>query len=116
MFEIDGLPKMPNQLLGAHWQTRSSHARDWKKRVWAATANKKPKEPIQVAKVTLCRHSSVEPDTDGLRGSFKPILDALVHCGILVDDKPSNVGEPVCFWVKVAPRRGKISVIVEECK
>lgn len=113
-FEVEGLPKMPNQLLGAHWRIRSGEARKWKKLVWATIANKRPKEPLAKALVTLTRYSSMEPDRDGLRGSFKPILDALVHCGVIEDDKPSNVGEPFVCWEKCPPKKGKIRVILEE--
>jgi hypothetical protein len=113
-FQIDSLPKMPNQILGSHWRTRSEHARLWKRLVWAAIANKKPRAPLQRATVTLARHSSVEPDDDGMRGSFKPVLDALVQCGVLVDDKRENIGSPICFWVKAPPKKGRIVVIVEQ--
>lgn len=113
-FEIAGLPKMPNQLLGAHWRTRSKQARLWKHLVWVTIATRRPAVPIKTARVTLTRHSSSEPDDDGLRGSFKSVLDALVHCGVLENDKPSNIGSPAVTWEKAPPKKGRIVVIIEE--
>ena len=82
--------------------------------MFAYTDGKRPIAPLQTARVTLTRHSSMEPDTDGCRGSFKVILDALVHCGILANDKPENVGEPLVGWEKAPPKKGRISVTVVE--
>lgn len=111
--EIPLLPKMPNSLLGAHWRTRSGHAAKWRKIIadellalgWRG-------KPMGNAMVTLVRHSSVQPDSDGLRGSFKSVLDALVRGGVLVDDTPAVIGEPVCRWEKASPKKGKIEVTV----
>jgi Holliday junction resolvase RusA-like endonuclease len=113
-FELAGLPKMPNQLLGSHWRTRSSHASKWKIRVFAEVYGKRPEAPLSKAKVILTRLSSVEPDHDGLQGSFKPILDGLVKAGVLEDDKPSVIGRPETIWEKAKPKQGKIRVRVEE--
>lgn len=113
-FEIYSLPAMPNKLLGAHWRVRSGHAKKWKTLVWAEVNARKPAAPLQKAQVILTRHSSVEPDTDGCRGSFKVVLDALVHCGVLANDKPENVGEPIVRHEKAPPKRGMITVTVTE--
>lgn len=112
--ELPGLTKMPNQLLGAHWRVRSSHARKWKHLVHLLTVGKRPKEPLKHAEIALTRFSSVEPDSDGLRGGFKVILDSLVHAGIIQNDKRENIGEPVCRWERAAPKQGKIQVVVIE--
>lgn len=101
-------------MLGSHWRVRSSHAKKWKTLIWAETAARKPEVPLQKARVTMIRHSSVEPDTDGCRGSFKVILDALVACGILVNDKPENVGEPIVRHQKAPPKKGQITITIEE--
>jgi hypothetical protein len=113
-FEIPGLPKTLNQLLGAHWRTRSSHAKKWKLAVWHAVGINRPHLPLKRAHVELYRCSSKEPDTDGTRGSFKPILDGLVQCCVLSDDTPAVIGEPKCQWLKASPKQGKIIVVVTE--
>ena len=113
-FEIDNLPKLPNRLLGAHWRVRSSHARMYATLVWAATCKQRPREPWKTVRLILERHSSMEPDFDGLCGSFKHVIDGLVKCGIIEDDKPRNILGAEYRWIKASPKRGKIRVQVFE--
>jgi Holliday junction resolvase RusA-like endonuclease len=114
---IPGLPKSPNDLLGAHWRQRSKHAKEWQEAVWAylLKAGGKPPAPLTRARLSLIRYSSVEPDRDNLRGSFKAVVDGLVKAGVLVDDTSAVIGEPYVHWIKAPPRKGMIQVIVEEC-
>ena len=113
--EIDGLPKLPNQLLGAHWRVRSTHAANWTKLVGKCFyLQRKPPTPLKRAKLTLTRYSSAEPDFDGLVGSFKALIDSLVTLGILENDKTENIGNSVYLWQKTAPKKGKIRIEVEE--
>lgn len=55
-------------------------------------------------------------DHDNLVSGFKPIIDGLVRCGVLADDKWENIGFPVYHWEKSSPKDGKIIVLVEESK
>src|SRR5690606_14842084 len=82
-FEIEGLPKTPNTLLGRSWFVRSAHAKKWMNLVALHTNRQRPDYPLEKAELTLTRFSSIEPDTDGLVGSFKAVLDALVKLGVL---------------------------------
>lgn len=75
---------------------------------------KKPRAPLERAKLTLTRASAVEPDYDGLVSSFKHIIDALVEGGILVNDKTENIGKPDYQWVVAARNKGCIKVKIEE--
>jgi len=113
-FEIPSLPKRPNELLGAHWRSRSNHKKKWLRLIHLVTLGKRPVKPLEKAKLTLTRFSAVEPDEDGLSGSFKPVVDSLVDLDILIDDRRENTGVPDYRWVKCSPRKGKIQVIVEE--
>ncbi len=45
-----------------------------------------PKKPLQKANITIVRHFWRTLDFDGLVGSMKPVVDALVTCGVLSDD------------------------------
>jgi len=112
-FEINALPSSPNTLLGAHWTVRSSHAKKWLRMVDVATMGKRPATALIRAVVRLERHSSKEPDADNGRLSFKCILDALVKLGVLHDDRPSVIGEPVYVWRAAPMRKGKVRVRVE---
>lgn len=115
-FEIDGLPKMPNSLLGASWKVRAGHAKRWERLVWKCVWPIKPNEPLAHAALLLIRCSSMEADFDGLVGSFKCVTDGLVKCGIIIDDKPAVIGQPSYKWEKVPPGKGKIKVKVIEVR
>jgi hypothetical protein len=114
-FKLIGLPKMSNALLRGHWRVKHAHAVKWKGAVERAMRIlNKPPQPLEWAMLTLTRVSSVEPDHDGLVSSFKPILDGLVECGVLADDKRAVVGVPDYRWEKGRPGHGHVKVRVEE--
>lgn len=112
-FMIPGLPKMANQLLRGHWRARHGHAVSWKSKVRQAAEYRRPEKPLEKAKLTLVRVSSVQPDVDGLVSSFKHIVDGLVEAGILVNDKPENIGMPDYKWERGAQKAGHVKVKVE---
>jgi hypothetical protein len=112
--EIPSLPLMPNQLLGAHWRKRSTHATVWRNAIWAKIAQHKPSTPLERAHLTLTRGSSTEPDFDGLVGSFKAVIDALVYCRILVNDKQENIGTSTYIWSKCPQKKGFVRIKIEE--
>jgi hypothetical protein len=72
-----------------------------------------PESPFKTAKLTLIRHSSSEPDFDGLVSSFKSSIDSLVECGVIENDKPSNIGQQTYLWRKAPPKKGFIEIIVD---
>lgn len=112
-FTLPGLPKTPNQLLGAPWQVRAGEAKKWKQAVFRAVWPYKPSEPLAKAKVVLTRISSREGDFDGIAGSFKSVLDGLVQGKIILDDKPSCIGQPTYHWEKGKAGAGFVRILVE---
>lgn len=110
-FEIPGLPKMANGTHG-HWRTRYHAERKWQSMTLIAIAGKRPLAPLEKVRCEFVRFSSSEPDFDGLVHGFKPIRDALVRGGIVINDKPSNM-EAKYRWEKAAQKQGKIRVTVE---
>lgn len=114
-FEINGLPRMTNTSR-VHWTKKMKEASKWKHLAVAAAVQANGdwiKEPMQKAKLTLIRFSSVEPDFDGLVSSFKHVIDGLVEAGVIVNDKVSNIGQPSYKWTYAPPKKGKIKVRVE---
>ena len=105
---------MSNQLLRGHWRVKHAHAMKWKLAVSLACHRFKPPQPLNRAVLTLIRASSAEPDTDGLISGFKHIVDGLVECGVLANDRPSNIGIPDYRWEKCAPKRGHVRIKIEE--
>ncbi len=78
-------------------------------------------DPMQKCKVTITRHSAGSPDTDGLYGGLKPLLDCFVVCtkrnphglGIIQDDNPDCM-ELEVFAVKCKQKEGKTVVEIQE--
>jgi hypothetical protein len=111
-FEIHELPKMPNALLRRHWTVVSKESNKWLALV--QTKLRWKHAPLPKAKLTLIRVSTFEPDFDGLVGSFKFVVDALVDIGVIVDDKYSVIGESRYIWRKAAKKKEqKIIVQIE---
>jgi Holliday junction resolvase RusA-like endonuclease len=123
---IQALPKLPNRLLGAHWRTRSNEAKRWKRLVGDALIQAgltsvamhwlaEQKLPLKKARITFTRMSPRQCDADGLCGSFKHVLDALVHHGVIENDTPQHV---TCtyLWQKVPKAKQGIQIEMEEMK
>lgn len=113
-FTIPGLPKQTNQSLRGSWRAKHAEAKKWKGFVRVYALGKWRGAPAIRANLTLTRHSSVEPDYDGLVSGLKHVIDGLVECGILANDKSANIGVPTYRWEKAKPGKGCVSVRLEE--
>lgn len=112
---IQILPRLPNQLLGARWQTRAGHAKKWRDIIAKEVALAgRPDSPLKRAKLRCVRKSTQRADYDGIVGSFKACIDSLVKCGVLIDDTHEVIGVPEYDHEKVGPKRGGVFIRVEE--
>lgn len=109
-----GLPKTTNGNARRHWRALQNEAKIWHKHVIAATKNTGITSPLTKAKLKLTRHSSQEPDFDGLVSSFKHVIDGLIKAGIIVNDKMSVIGQPEYVWQKAKVKKGFIEIEIEE--
>lgn len=99
----------------SHWAIKAKEANSWKTQVaWKVRELGAPIRPLKIAKLTLIRFSSSEPDPDGLVSSFKHIIDGLVEADVLENDKMSNIGMPAYSWQKCPRGKGSVQIIVEE--
>jgi hypothetical protein len=113
--QLPGLPKTTNRKSSfGHWAQRKAEADKWKNMVDLACMGKRPQKPLKTARIAYIRHSSVEPDFDGLVSTFKHIQDGLILAGIIENDKPSNIGQPSFRWFREKPGKGFVEVLVEE--
>jgi hypothetical protein len=108
---IDGLPRMANGSYGS-WQRNAAEKKKWKMLMARELAGLAPQVPFTRMRATFTRCSSVEPDDDGLTHGFKPVRDALVRLGFVIDDKRTNL-EAVYRWEKVPQGQGHIQVEIE---
>jgi hypothetical protein len=113
-FEIPGLPSTSNVLNTMTYRERSEETRYWRNMVINTVFNMRPPRPLPMAKLTLTRFSSSEPDYDNLVRSFKNVIDGLVIGKVLQNDKRHNIGTPLYLWKECERKFGKISVAVEE--
>lgn len=113
-FELKGLTKMANQLYRGSFWIKASHAKTWKRAVWAQVWHLRPPTPLEQAELMLTRLSSTEPDFDGLVSSFKNVIDGLVEHGVLANDKAKNIGQPEYKWEYAPRNKGKMKIKVTE--
>lgn len=109
------LPILPASLTNnghGHWAKKHKQKRQVTDLVKFAIHMYRPKKPLEKARVVLTRHSASEPDFDNLVASFKPVIDALVEAGVIIDDKSSVIGQPEYRWKKAKPKQGSIEVWV----
>lgn len=91
--KLDVLPKSLNKKLRSHFHRNNEENRAWDMLVACEVSEKgKPKEPLEKANISIVRHSHRTLDYDGLVGSLKPVVDALVSCGVLIDDSWKVLG------------------------
>lgn len=112
--ELKGLPPMPNAWGRMHrWQKQDQNT-IWYAAISAQVGSQKPLAPLTTYRLSLTRKSSSEPDYDGLVGSFKLVVDGLVRCGVLADDKISNSGPWEVGWIRSKQNQGSVLVQVTQ--
>lgn len=117
-FRINRLPLMTNRLSGKHWGVRHSERAAWQRLISAECLRAKIIDlRLNSAALTLIRHSFKAPDPDGLVSGFKPIIDSLVKCGVIIDDNYKIIGMPNYGWVYSPKRQGGfVSIKIEDKK
>lgn len=111
MFSIEDLPLMTNNLLRKNHWFITKEKNKWYKLVYENVFDNLPKRPMDKANLRLVRHSSSEPDYDGLVSGFKYIIDALVAHKVLVGDRPSNIS-PTYHWRKSKRSEGYVEITI----
>lgn len=114
-FELPGLPPMTNPKSGGsrNWRALWRMNRRWKRDVILLVQPKRPPAPLERAKLTLIRASSVAPDSDGLVSGFKAVIDGLREARVIANDRYQNIGMPDYRWEPATQGKGFIRVIVE---
>lgn len=113
-FRLEGLPPTINSIGRKHWTVKAKAAKFWKTQVIIAIGSNKPTSPLKKAKLILTRASSASCDPDGLTSSFKHLIDGLVSCGILENDKFENIGFPDYRYEKTQKGAGFVCIEVIE--
>jgi len=93
-FEIRPNPPSPNVRQRTHWSTQRRRDKDISWRVYVglhlnASGSSRPKYAKIIVHAT--RHAIKMMDQDNFVGSLKPVIDGLVDCKVVSDDKPELV-------------------------
>lgn len=102
-----------NQLSGRHWRTRVKLRKLWALAIRVAMTQAKVygRPEFRRVRVTFVREAALPiKDTDNAYAGLKPVLDAMVEIGLLLDDSQAVVEELVLRQVK-APRAAERTVI-----
>lgn len=113
-FIVQGLPPVTSNGSHRHWRTAARIRKTWKLRAMAAIGARIPRAPCRKARVWVYRHSSREPDFEGMVVAAKPIIDALTERGVITDDNQACIGVPHYEHVLEKPKKGFVRVVVEE--
>jgi hypothetical protein len=89
--DLDYIPKSLNVKLRSHWASQRRETRTWIN-IIAYHLDDKPSQPLSKVKISIVRHSYRTLDFDGLVGSMKPVIDALVRLGVIIDDSWAVTG------------------------
>jgi Holliday junction resolvase RusA-like endonuclease len=87
---IPRIPCSPNALLGKHWSAKRKEKEDWQLQIFVAINDMLGIAKIKAKgkmRVTITLYNARQYDRDNCWGSVKPILDAMVALGLLVDDR-----------------------------
>lgn len=81
---------------GTHWAKKHRLRQHWGWLVRAALLNAKVtvRPKYEKARITVERYGARMLDDENLRAGAKPMMDALVKEGLLLDDNPNVIGSP----------------------
>lgn len=91
--EIDSLPKSLNKKLRSNRFKNHRENKSWDLMIEVLCQGRKPKIALSRASISIVRHSHRFLDYDGLVGSMKPVVDALVTAKVLKDDTWNITGK-----------------------
>lgn len=97
MYQIDlrlhCLPRSTNKSLRAHWTVQRREGKQFDKMIAELCIGRLPEKPLPKARIRIVRHFWRTLDYDGLVGSMKPVVDALVSAGMLESDSWKVLGQ-----------------------
>lgn len=119
-FELQGLPPIstngPQGMTKGGRMARASARAKWKRLAVGAILNcpmySQSWPMLKKASLVLIRRSSMTADADNGVASFKPIVDALVHCKVIEDDRWDVIGQPKYLPEKAKKGQGSVRVEV----
>jgi len=84
--KLDTVPKSLNKALRYSRYGNNRVNKQWDFEIGILVMNQLPPKPLEKARIRIVRHYWRTLDYDGLVGSMKPVVDALVISGVLASD------------------------------
>lgn len=107
---IQGKVPLLNEMLRQHWSKRKK----LKEKYHLEILSQNPQKFKGKVNVSLTRYSSRVPDPDGVAGSAKMILDAIVDAGIIEDDNMNIVKNFTVNWKKCKRKERRTEIEINE--
>lgn len=107
---IQGKVPLLNEMLRQHWSKRKK----LKEKYHLEILSQNPRKFKGKVNVSLTRYSSRVPDPDGVAGSAKMILDAIVDAGIIEDDNMNIVESFTVNWKKCKRKERRTEIEINE--
>lgn len=111
---LHALPDSLNKGLRTHRFKYNAKNKRWDLLIWGMTQGRRPEKPLQKARISIVRHFWRTLDYDGLVGSMKPVIDALVSAGVLVDDNWNVTGPWIVDQQFRSKKEGPLLVVTVE--
>lgn len=112
---LHSLPDSLNKALRGNRMKYFRKNRRWDLLIFGMVRNRLPEKPLQKARISIVRHAARTLDYDGLVGSMKPVVDALVSSGVLADDNWFVTGPWIIDQVQRPKSEGPLlNIRVEE--
>ncbi len=88
-----------NQNARMHWAEKNRWNQAWYDAVWwawkEATGKSPPKLPLHYPQITYTFFQIRQMDFDGMWGASKVLTDGLVRAGIIRNDSPADIPQPL---------------------
>ena len=91
-FELPKVPPSLNKTFRTHYHVRNKLFKEWYTSVAIAVEGKQPPEPLDSCIIEIERCFYRFLDYDGLVASVKPLIDGLIHSGVILDDSYKITG------------------------
>ena len=83
---IPDVPPSLNKVLRMHWATKRRLSGRWQSLVWAMIPQRGNRWEQRKKRMVLTLHHSRLYDKDNAYGACKVVVDAMRHCGFIVND------------------------------
>ena len=117
---IDQVPLSVNRILGMHWSKRQRYNRSILDEMFLAKNDiglfGLPRLEDVTVSIEVSYFGRVPMDHDNLVASCKPVIDALVKLGILLDDNPKVIKKLTVSETQTCRADTGVSIVIQDAE